>query len=106
MNFCRLASRRGCLALLAVLCWWAVENQAVNGQAHTPGRDQTRLTEPPGQETEAIRTLIDQADTALRSGKSTTDLLTDPSFVPVHECPRFRKLIRQGARASAVTIVT
>jgi protocatechuate 3,4-dioxygenase beta subunit len=106
MSLPKYASIRGFLALLAVLSCWAGESLVAKGQATNPGRDQTKLTEPPGQETDGVQKLIDQADSALRSGKSTTDILTDPSFVSVHEWPRFRKLIRQWAQASPITIVT
>src|SRR5262249_26019720 len=77
-----------------------------HGQSPAARRDQTKFTEPPGQETEAVQKLIDQADAALRSGKSTTAILTDPSFLSAHEWPRFRKLIRESAQSSQVTIVT
>ena len=68
--------------------------------------DSSRFTQPPGEETDAARRSIDQAGTALRSGSSVTSILTDPSFLPSHEWPRFRSLIRREGRSSLVTIVT
>ena len=68
--------------------------------------DSSRFTQPPGEETDAARRSIDQAGTALRGGSSVTSILTDPSFLPFHEWPRFRSLIRREGRSSLVTIVT
>jgi protocatechuate 3,4-dioxygenase beta subunit len=65
-----------------------------------------RFTPAPGTETEAIKKLIDAAEAALGSGKSTTALLTDPTYLGAHEWPRFRKLIRQAAQGSEATLVT
>jgi protocatechuate 3,4-dioxygenase beta subunit len=53
-----------------------------------------------------VRRSIDQAKTALESGKSTTAILTDTSFLPVHEWPRFRKLIRDSAQFPPMTIIS
>jgi protocatechuate 3,4-dioxygenase beta subunit len=74
------------------------------GQAVLP--DIQRFTSPPGQETDEARRLIDRAAFALRSGQAATSILTVPSFLPAHEWPRFRALIRQEIRSSRVTIVT
>jgi protocatechuate 3,4-dioxygenase beta subunit len=52
-----------------------------------------------------MQQLIDRAEAALKSGKSTTALLTDASFQAAREWPRFRKLVRDSAQPSAVTIV-
>jgi protocatechuate 3,4-dioxygenase beta subunit len=67
---------------------------------------QTRLTSALGDETEEAKKRIDEAEAALQAGKSTNEILTDPSFLPAHEWPRFRKLIRQSALSSRATIVT
>jgi protocatechuate 3,4-dioxygenase beta subunit len=64
-----------------------------------------KFTPPPGEETSASTKLIDAADAALQSGKATTDILANPVYLPVHEGPRFRKLIRQFARSSRTTLV-
>jgi protocatechuate 3,4-dioxygenase beta subunit len=64
-----------------------------------------KFTTAPGEETEQIKELIAKADSALRSGKSSTDVLTDPVFLPAHEWPRFRRLIRSQARDSRAEIV-
>ncbi|HEX4953007.1 MAG TPA: hypothetical protein VF017_06400 [Thermoanaerobaculia bacterium] len=63
-------------------------------------------TPPPGAETAAVRELIDRAGAALARGRSPGDLLADPVFVPAHEWPRFRELIRERGRGSELTIVT
>jgi protocatechuate 3,4-dioxygenase beta subunit len=76
------------------------------GQASSGQRHSTRFTDPPGQETEAVQRLIDRAKAALEAGGSTTTLLTDPSFLPAHEWPRFRKLVRDSAQPSPLTIVS
>ena len=60
---------------------------------------------PPAEETDAARKLIDEAAAALRSGKSTSDILADPKFLPAHEWPRFRRLIRDQSKSSKVAIV-
>jgi protocatechuate 3,4-dioxygenase beta subunit len=67
---------------------------------------QTKFTPAPGNENAEARKRIDEAEAALRSGKSTTAILTDPSFLPAHEWPRFRKLINELALSSHATIVT
>jgi protocatechuate 3,4-dioxygenase beta subunit len=67
---------------------------------------QTKFTPAPGDETAEVKKRIDEAEAALRAGKSSTEILTDPSFLSAHEWPRFRKLIRQSALSSRATIVT
>jgi protocatechuate 3,4-dioxygenase beta subunit len=67
---------------------------------------QTKFTAAPGDETAEAKKRIDEAEAALRAGKSTTEILTDPSFLSAHEWPRFRKLMRQSALSSRATIVT
>jgi protocatechuate 3,4-dioxygenase beta subunit len=94
------------LAFIVAFSCWAGKYTFAKGQAPAGGRDQTKFTEAPGQETAAVQKLIDQAKTALESGKSTTAILTDPIFLSVHEWPRFRKLIRESAQSSRTTIVT
>ena len=53
-----------------------------------------------------MQRLIDQAKAALESGKSPTAILTHASFLPAHEWPRFRKLIRDSAQTPPLTIVS
>jgi protocatechuate 3,4-dioxygenase beta subunit len=64
-----------------------------------------KFTQPPGEETEQIKTLIAKAEARLRSGTSTTDILRDPAYLPAHEWPRFRTLIRRHATTSRLVIV-
>jgi protocatechuate 3,4-dioxygenase beta subunit len=68
----------------------------------------TRFTPPPpNDETPQVKELIDKAQAGLTSGALTiTDVLTDGSYMPAHEWPRFRKLIREQTKATAITIVT
>jgi protocatechuate 3,4-dioxygenase beta subunit len=95
-----------CVAVIAALSGWSGGRGLVSGQPSSAPRGDRKFAEPPpGQETEVVRQLIDQAKAALETGKSSTDLLTDTAFLPAHEWPRFRKLIRDSARASPVTIV-
>jgi protocatechuate 3,4-dioxygenase beta subunit len=70
------------------------------------GQHAERFTPPPGTESDEAERLIDQAERALKSGKSTTAILMDPTFVAVHAYPRFRKFISQFANLSETTIVT
>jgi protocatechuate 3,4-dioxygenase beta subunit len=94
------------LAFIVVFSCWAGEGAFARGQSPAGRRDQTKFTEAPGKETDAVQELIDKAKAALESGKSTTTILTDPTFLSAHEWPRFRKLIRESAQASRTTIVT
>ncbi|MFI5461577.1 MAG: hypothetical protein ACHRXM_39835 [Isosphaerales bacterium] len=64
-----------------------------------------KFTPPPGEETDQVKTLIARADSALQSGKSTTDVLADPDYLPAHEWPRFRALIRRHATSSRLAMV-
>ena len=93
-------------AIIVQLSGWAVAAGLASEQAPSAQRDATKFTEPPGQETDVMKRIIDQAKAALESGKSTTDILTDSSYLTAHEWPRFRKLIRDSAQPSPVTIVT
>jgi protocatechuate 3,4-dioxygenase beta subunit len=64
-----------------------------------------KFTQPPKEESEQIKGLIDKAAAALDSGKSITDVLAGPEYLVAHEWPRFRKLIRQNARESRIGMV-
>jgi hypothetical protein len=64
-----------------------------------------KFTQPPEEESDAIKALIDKAESALQSGKSNADVLSDPDYLGAHDWPRFRKLIRQHARQSTVRMV-
>ena len=94
------------VALIAGLGWLTGAGGLASGQAPSAQRDATRFTEPPGQETDAMKRIIDQAKAALESGKSTTAILTDSAYLTAHEWPRFRQLIRDSAQPSPVTIVS
>jgi hypothetical protein len=73
----------------------------------TPSADEPRFTPPPGEETAAIKNLIDKAEGSLaKEGTTATALLTSADYMPAHEWPRFRKLIRDHAKGQQLTIVT
>ena len=74
-------------------------------QATQPDGDPT-FTDPPGDESPQIRALIEAAAAALDGGKDVDAILTDPRFMPAHEYPRFRELIRSRATKSSATLVT
>src|SRR5689334_15962572 len=66
-----------------------------------------RFTPPPAaDEPAAVKEAIDKAADALRSGKTPSDILSDPAYMPAHEWTRFRQLIRQNAGGSKATLVT
>src|SRR5262245_36803173 len=66
-----------------------------------------RFTAPPASDEPAeVKKSIDAAAAALRSGTSASDVLSDPAYLPAHEWPRFRKLIRQFPGKAKATLVT
>lgn len=81
--------------------------QTILAQTPTSSTSEPKFTPPPGEETLEVKKLIDQAQVALEGGKArSAKLLTDPAYLPAHEWPRFRKLIRQYAKDSQAIIVT
>lgn len=83
---------------------FSIERQNAFGQTQT---EEPRFTPPPGEETNEIRTLIDKAQLALENGRATSSsLLTDPASMAAHEFPRFRKLIRDGAKTNQAILVS
>ncbi len=69
-------------------------------------RPEERSAARPLAETDAVKALIDRAESALKSnGSDISAILSDPAFLPVHGWPRFRQLARTHARSS-LTIVT
>ena len=93
--------------LLLVFSNPCVGNQQISPQPEASQADEPRFTSPPSEESAAIKNLIDQAQTNLASGKTTSlSLLTDPAFMAAHEWPRFRKLIRENVNNNQLTIVT
>lgn len=86
------------LAIVAGFIVWAGVAGLASGQPPSSPRDVPKFTEVPARKTEAAQRLIDQARAALESGKSPTAILTAASFLPVHEWPRFRELIRDAAQ--------
>lgn len=91
--------------LIFVLVW--LFSSAPAGFAQAAAGSEPRFTPPPGEETAAIKTLIDRAGGSLAGEKTKPSaLLTNPEYLPAHEWPRFRKLIRQYATNSKATIVT
>jgi protocatechuate 3,4-dioxygenase beta subunit len=89
------------LVLLSLLCFVSASF------AQDAAGSEPRFTPPPGEETPAIKNLIDRAGSSLANNKTTASaLLANPEFMQAHEWPRFRKLIREHANANQVTIVT
>ena len=86
-----------CLAALAI---------AASKLVAAEDRAQTRFTPPPGEETAEIKARIDAARAALATGKTSSDLLTDPGFMAAHEWPRFRQLIREHPASERLRLVT
>lgn len=79
----------------------------VSGSFAQEAGSEPRFTPPPGEETAAIKILIDEAERSLANQKTTASaLLTNPDFMPAHEWPRFRKLIRDHAQLHQLSIVT
>ena len=61
---------------------------------------------PPSSESTQAAALIEKAQSALSTGRLTSDILADPVFMPVHAHTRFRNLIRDNARTSRTILVT
>jgi protocatechuate 3,4-dioxygenase beta subunit len=93
------------LALIVGFSCAAGSVRSVSGQLPSTKRVDAKFTDAPATESDAVQRLIDQAKAGLESGRSTTAILTDPSFLSAHEWPRFRKLIRDSAQPSPLTIV-
>lgn len=75
--------------------------------AGSVGPPDPRFTPPPGPETPEIKILIDRAQAQLENhGASNSELLSAQSFMPGHEWPRFRALIRKHAQPSKTVIVS
>jgi hypothetical protein len=90
-----------------VLCFLAVwmpgsAFSAVRDDASSPPRF---TAPPPAIEPAEVRRLIDRAKTALQSGQTVSEVLSDETFLPVRAWPRFRALIRQSAPSAPVTLV-
>jgi protocatechuate 3,4-dioxygenase beta subunit len=94
------------IVVLGFLAASAGEAPRATGQASAARNSQTKFTPPPSAETGEVKELIGRAENALKSGRSVTDLLTDPAFLAAHEYPRFRNLIRRSAKSVRTTIVT
>jgi len=65
-----------------------------------------KTTEPPGEESEAMNGLIVKAPMMIEGGMTPSDILKEPHFLPAHEYPRFREIIKAAARPGPLTIVT
>jgi protocatechuate 3,4-dioxygenase beta subunit len=64
-----------------------------------------KFTPPLSEESDQVKRLIARADSALSSDKSTDDILADSDFLPAHEWPRFRALIRRHAGSHRLVMV-
>jgi protocatechuate 3,4-dioxygenase beta subunit len=97
-----------CLAWLLAACATPSANQnSAFAIGQTSAASEPRFTPPPGVETPEVKKLIDKAEGSFRSGDTTTSsLLSNPEYLPAHEWPRFRQLIRAHTGASQLTVVT
>ena len=97
-----------CFAWLLAACATPSANQnSAFATSQTSAANEPRFTTPPGVETPEVKKLIDKAEASLRSGDTTaSSLLTNPEYMPAHEWPRFRQLIRAQATANQLTVVT
>ena len=75
-------------------------------QASAQNDTTPRFVAAPSQETPEEAALIGKTKSALAAGRTTTDILTDPVFLPVHPQPSFRALIRDNARTAKTTLIT
>jgi protocatechuate 3,4-dioxygenase beta subunit len=98
-----------CLIACSVLFLSLCNGPSTNSQnaLGQPQTEEPRFTPSPGEETTAIKNLIDKAQLAVESGRATpTNLLTDPAYMPAHEWPRFRKLMREHAKTNQTILVS
>src|SRR5262245_33856122 len=93
---------------VALLASIAAQTQPLAGAAAVAASVQEvpKWQPPPGEETTAIRALIDSAEKALAGGASVSKVLTDPAFDDVRPYPRFRELIRSHAPVGEVTMIS
>lgn len=96
----------GALVLASGLAAVARIPGALAQGAGTPADAGPAFAAPPGDESPAMRGLIDKAKILLDAGMTPDRLLTDPHYLPAHEHPRFRDLIRGHASSHRATIVT
>jgi hypothetical protein len=87
------------------LPWAALAIAAIPWLAHA--QTPARFVAPPGEETREVAAAIDQVSQALKSGRATTSgILGDPKYLPLHPWPRFRLALRDHATQGPLTIVT
>jgi len=69
--------------------------------------NQPKFTPPPTNESAETKLLIDKAQSLLETKRATTtDLLTDQTYMALHEYPRFRELVKKYAVTGKTAIVT
>jgi len=73
--------------------------------AQRSAKEDPRFTPPGGEESSAVRELIDKAKSMLHAGKTVNDVLSDSAFLAVRSYPRFRELIRDHASVGTVSMV-
>ena len=91
----------------SVLCFLAVcmPGSTFSGVRDDPPTTPRFTPPPPAIEPAEVRGLIDRAKTALQSGQTVAEVLSDETYLPVRAWPRFRALIRQSAPSTPVTLV-
>jgi len=67
---------------------------------------ESNMTDPPGDESPAMRGLIDKAAGLLGATMIPEQILTHPHYMPAHEHARFRQAIRDHAKPGKLAIVT
>jgi len=79
---------------------------AISAQTNPTTLRPERFAAPPGAETATVRKLIEEAEAMIEKGMSTSEILSNPKWIPAHPWPRFRDAIRRSARAEPLTIVS
>ena len=107
MNTQRTMKRRSFLRLATVIAPWAGLGFSFPLRLLSQTSQATRFVAPPQQETADIASAIDQVDKLLKTGRaSTSEVLSNPSYLFLHEWPRFRRSIRDSASRGSLTIVS
>jgi protocatechuate 3,4-dioxygenase beta subunit len=84
-----------------------VQAQSTQQAKSTKSTGFPRFTPPPAtEEPTTIKDSIDKAAVALRFGQSASEILSDPAYLPAHEWPRFRNLVRKFAAKGKLTMVS
>jgi protocatechuate 3,4-dioxygenase beta subunit len=98
--------RRSFLRLATVTVPWAGVGFSFPSRIWSQATQSTKFVAPPQQETAEITAAIEQVINLLKSGRaSTSDILSNPSYLFLHEWPRFRLSIRDHASQGTLSMV-